>query len=159
MKFFIKKFSRKKYEVYLSSDKQHIELHSNGRPNLIIEIRDVLNFNYFKQFAGQEKYWLNLKTGENGKLFFQTQFSDESFVKDFVGLIPREQLEEMESRSLKNHLYYYFLPLTLMGIYIANSGEKKFTGFLALGLFFFIFHSIAIYNEFSKFKKYKEMKQ
>lgn len=159
MKLFIKKFLRKQYEVYLSSDKQHIQLHSNGKPSLTIEIRDVLNFHYFKQLAGQEKYWLNLKTGKNGKLFFLTQFSDESFVKDFVGLIPSEQLKEMENRSLKRHLYYYALPLILLGVYLANIKENKFKGLLVLGLFFFIFNSIAIYNEYSKFKKYKIMKQ
>lgn len=161
MKFFRKGLLNKQYEVYLSPDRQHIELHSNGQLGLSLEIQDVLNFSYFrpKQFAGNERYWLSLKTRKNGNFFFPTQFSDESFVKELIQLVPRPRLEEMRNHSLKKHLFYYFLPLVLLGIYLANLGEKKFTGLLVLGFFFFIFNSFAVYNEFAKFKKYKEMKE
>lgn len=98
MEFFKNQLLIKLYEVSLSRERRCIELHSKDQPVLIVKIDEILNLNYFrpKQFIGSNKYWLNLKTKENGTLFFSTQFSDESFIKDFVELVPHDQLEKID---------------------------------------------------------------
>ena len=155
-----KRLMNKHYEVYLSGDGSCLELHSEGQLSSRLDIQDILNFNYFmpKQFINNDKYWLSLKTKTHGSLFFRTQFSDESFLKDLLALIAWNRLEEMRQLSVKRLFAYYLLPLILVGIYFANFGEKNFSGLLVLGIFTFIFNSIGIYSELSKFKKYKKMK-
>jgi hypothetical protein len=160
MNFFTSKLLNKQFDVHLSADKQHIELYTNGHFSLTIEIRDVLNLNYFKpkQFVSNEKYWLSLETRKSGKIFFITQFLDESFRDDLLRLFSSGQLKEMEKRSLKKYLYYYLLPSILLGAYFANSDKSNFNGLLVLAIFFFFFNSIAIYNELSKFNKCKKIR-
>lgn len=155
------KFLKKQYDVHISQNRQCIELHSKEQSILEIKTDEILNFNYFrpKQFVGNDNYWLNLKTKKNGTLFFSTQFSDESFLKNIIELLPQAQLEKMGSYNLTRLFYYYVLPLVILGLYFVKVDEKRFNGLLVIGLFLFVFNTIAIYNEYEKFKKYKKMKE